>query len=192
MPSPAHAAARPATRRPLVRVLLAAVAFVVAGAWYAFRPDRLLTTSTVAEAAPVAAAPPAATPAAATLAPGPAAAPALARGRFHSNAHETVGAAAVLDLGGGRRVLRLTGFRTSNGPDVRVVLVAAPDVADDATPARAGYVELGALKGTRGDQNYEVPASIDLAKYRTVTIWCERFDVNFGSAPLSRAPSAGA
>jgi hypothetical protein len=187
MPSPTRAAARPAPRRPLVRALLVAVAFVVAGAWYAFRPDRLLTASTVTEAAPVAAAPPAATPAAAAPAPGAAAAPALARGRFHSNAHETVGAAAVLDLGGGRRVLRLTGFRTSNGPDVRVVLVAAPDVADDATATRAGYVELGALKGTRGDQNYEVPASIDLAKYRTVTIWCERFDVNFGSAPLAGA-----
>jgi hypothetical protein len=115
----------------------------------------------------------------------------VAQGRFHSNAHTTLGTATVLDLGGGRRVLRLTGFRTSNGPDVRVVLVAARDVTDDATVVRAGYVELGALKGTRGDQNYELPASLDLARYRTVTIWCERFDVNFGSALSGTPPARG-
>lgn len=176
---------RPATsliRRPLVRALLVAVAVVVAGGWYAFRPDRLFTTTTVAEAAPVVATPDA--PIASTA---PGATPSLGSGRFHSNAHETVGIAELLDVGAGRRVLRLTDFRTSNGPDVRVVLVAADDVTDNATAVRAGYVELGRLKGTQGDQNYDVPASIDLSKYRTVTIWCERFDVNFGSAPLAAA-----
>ena len=52
---------------------------------------------------------------------------ALFSGRFHSVAHETHGAATVQDLGNGHRVLRLTDFRTSNGPDVRVYLVAASD-----------------------------------------------------------------
>jgi hypothetical protein len=109
----------------------------------------------------------------------------LAMGKFHSNAHDTKGNAAVIDLGGGRRVLRLTDFATSNGPDVRIYLVAAPDVQDDATVKRAGFVELGVMKGNIGDQNYEIPASIDLANYRTVTVWCRRFSVNFGSAPLA-------
>jgi zona occludens toxin (predicted ATPase) len=205
--SPAGQPSVPSSRRPLVRALLVAALVVFAAGWWAFRPDRLFTTTTVADAAPVAvSAPPTSaatpatmTPAAATPAAEPPVAvtpvsalpdtsPAtLARGRFHSNAHETVGTATVLDLGAGRRVLRLTGFRTSNGPDVRVVLVAAADVTDDATAPRVGYVEVGKLRGTRGDQNYEVPASVDLARYRTVTIWCERFDVNFGSAPLTGA-----
>jgi hypothetical protein len=204
--TPAVSRSQRLLRRPLVRALLGACVVVIAAGWYAFRPDRLFITTTVAEAAPVAALPVAVAPGAvAPVAVAPvavqpvAAQPAVpsavpptvvAQGRFHSNAHTTLGTATVLDLGGGRRVLRLTGFRTSNGPDVRVVLVAARDVTDDATVVRAGYVELGALKGTRGDQNYELPASLDLARYRTVTIWCERFDVNFGSAPLSGAPPA--
>ena len=75
-------------------------------------------------------------------------------------------------------------FVTSNGPDVRIYLVAADDVNDDATVKASGFVELGPMKGNRGNQNYEVPASIDLSKYRTVTVWCRRFNVNFGSAPL--------
>jgi hypothetical protein len=111
----------------------------------------------------------------------------LAMGSFHGNAHDTRGSATVIDLGGGRRVLRLTNFATSNGPDVRIYLVAAPDVQDNATVKTAGFVELGPMKGNIGDQNYEIPASVDLAIYRTVTIWCKRFSVNFGSAPLAKS-----
>jgi hypothetical protein len=47
-----------------------------------------------------------------------------------------------------------------------------------------GLVELGTLKGNIGDQNYDVPDNVDLAKYRAVTICCVRFAVNFGAAPL--------
>ncbi len=110
---------------------------------------------------------------------------ALAAGAFHSNAHETKGTATVYRRTDGSRLLRLSDFETSNGPDVRVYLVAASDVNDDATVKRAGFVELGRLKGNKGDQNYEVPASVDLAKYKSVTIWCARFSVNFGTAPLA-------
>jgi hypothetical protein len=41
------------------------------------------------------------------------------------------------------------------------------------------------LKGNIGDQNYALPADVDIDRYRTVTIWCRRFSVNFGSAPLA-------
>jgi len=110
---------------------------------------------------------------------------ALLTGTFHSNAHETIGAATILSLSDGRRILRLTNFSTSNGPDVRVYLVAAPDVNDEATVEDAGFIELGVMKGNKGDQNYDVPAAVDLAQYRTVTIWWKRFSVNFGSVPLA-------
>jgi hypothetical protein len=84
-------------------------------------------------------------------------------------------------------VLRLTEFMTSNGPDVRVYLVAANDAADNETVTKAGFVELGKLKGTEGDQNYDIPADLDLGRYRAVTIWCRRFSVNFATAPLTPA-----
>jgi Electron transfer DM13 len=109
---------------------------------------------------------------------------AIAVGAFHSNAHETKGSATVYRRPDGTRLLRLATFETSNGPDLRVYLVAAADVNDEATVTRAGFIELGTLKGNKGDQNYEIPASVDLGKYRSVTIWCKRFSVNFGTAPL--------
>jgi len=184
--------------------LLVGTAVVAAAAlWYLFRPDALVISKTVNE--PLPAAEHAMSPMAEStgmaksgsgIAEPPAMAPSamaanepakLAAGRFHSNAHETNGVATIYRLPDGRRVLRLTQFATSNGPDVRVYLVAAGDVQDEAAAKRAGFVDLGALKGNIGDQNYDVPASLDLAKYRAVSIWCRRFSVNFGAAPLAEA-----
>ena len=63
--------------------------------------------------------------------------------------------------------------------------VAAADVHEEAAARRAGIVDLGALKGNIGEQNYDVPAELDLNKYRAASIWCRRFRVNFGAAPLA-------
>ncbi|HEU5171465.1 MAG TPA: DM13 domain-containing protein [Gemmatimonadales bacterium] len=157
------------------RLLVAGLVVLGGAAWYLFRPELLFVDQRVHEEL-------ATTGSAQT---GEAAAPvSLATGAFHSVAHETRGTAAILDVGG-KRVLRLTDFATSNGPDVRVFLVAAADASDNETVTQAGYVELGKLKGNEGDQNYDVPADLDLAKYRAVTIWCNRFGVNFGTAPLT-------
>src|SRR5689334_21266510 len=152
------------------RLKVTLVVLIVAGfgAWYAFRPERLFINQKVNEQFPTAAA--ASNP--------------LASGQFHSGAHETKGVATVFQLADGKKALRLTNFATSNGPDVHVYLVAATDAKDNAAVTTAGFVDLGSLKGNIGDQNYELPANADLAKYRAVTIWCKRFSVNFGTAPL--------
>ena len=82
-------------------------------------------------------------------------------------------------------MLRFTDFETSNGPDVQIYLVAAGDASDNATVTRAGFVTLGAMKGNRGDQNYEIPADADLTGMRSVVIWCDRFNVAFGTAAIA-------
>ena len=139
-----------------------------AGAWYAFRPERLFINQRVNEQFPTASA----------------ASNKLAIGQFHSGAHETKGTATVFQLADGKKMLRLTDFATSNGPDVHVYLVAANDAKDNDSVTKAGFVDIGSLKGNIGDQNYDLPANTDIAKYRAVTIWCKRFSVNFGTAPL--------
>lgn len=154
------------SRRLLV---VLAVAIFAVGAWYAFRPERLFINQKVNEQFPTASA---------------AATNKLASGVFHSGAHETKGTATVFQLADGKKTLRLTDFATSNGPDVHVYLVAAGDAKDNDSVTKAGFIDIGTLKGNIGDQNYELPADADLAKYRSVTIWCKRFSVNFGTAPL--------
>ncbi|MGH7513649.1 MAG: DM13 domain-containing protein [Gemmatimonadales bacterium] len=147
---------------------------VLAGAgWYLFRPELLFVNKRVNETL--------------VASQGASAPMVVLRGQFHSVAHETKGTASVHELGGGNRVLRLTDFATSNGPDVRVYLIEAPDASDNTTVTKSGYLELGKLKGNEGDQNYEIPAGTDLNKYHAVTIWCYRFNVNFATAPLTPA-----
>ena len=161
------------TRKKLIYGLAVILAIAL---WAAFRPERLFVNAKVNEAMPVSFA-----NASQTV---------LSSGSFHSAAHETKGAASIYQLADGKRVLRFTNFETSNGPDVHVYLVAANDASDSETVKKAGFLELGSIKGNIGDQNYDVPADADLAKYRAVTIWCKRFSVNFGTAPLMVADTA--
>lgn len=112
----------------------------------------------------------------------------LETGTFHGKVHQTSGRATIYQEGGGKLVLRLTNFKTSNGPDVHVILIATKDADDDANFVKSdtGRLELGKLKGNEGDQNYEIPSGTDLAKFQTVSIYCERFNANFGAAPLEK------
>ena len=112
----------------------------------------------------------------------------LETGKFHGKVHATSGRATVYQEADGKLVLRLTNFKTSNGPDVHVILVGTNDATDDANFLKDNTekVELGKLKGNEGDQNYEIPAGTDLTKFRTVSVYCERFNANFGAAPLEK------
>jgi hypothetical protein len=152
---------------------------VAAIGWYAFRPERLFVDQKVSETFPVAA----------VQASTGGAPKALATGRFHTVSHKSEGAATIHELPDGKRVLRLTQFKTSNGPELHVYLVAADDAKDNATVKNAGFIDVAPLKGNVGDQNYDLPADVDLGKYRAVTIWCRRFGVNFATAPLLAADS---
>jgi hypothetical protein len=154
-----------------VAIPIAVVASSVA--WYAFRPERLVVNRRVAEALPETQG---------NVSPQP-----LASGQFYSILHPTTGTATIYQMGDGTRVLRFTGFRTSNGPDVHVYMVAADDAKDAAAVEHAGFIDLGVIKGNIGDQNYSLDSGLDLAKYRAVSIWCKRFSVNFGAAALRPA-----
>ncbi|MCB5183286.1 DM13 domain-containing protein [Streptomyces sp. SMC 277] len=182
----------------MVGVALAVAAAVVAAGLLLFEPWKLWTDETVSEALPTGA--PAAPAAPGTSggsgtsgAPSAAAAQppqTVARGTFISHEHETKGTAKVVRLADGSHTLRLEGLDTSNGPDLRVWLTDAPvkpgtegwKVFDDGK-----HISLGKLKGNKGDQNYEIPAGLDLATYTSVTIWCDRFSVSFGAAELAKA-----
>lgn len=112
----------------------------------------------------------------------------LETGTFHGQVHNTSGRATIYQEEDGKLVLRLTHFKTSNGPDVHVILIADKDADDNVNFLKSGTerVELGVLKGNEGDQNYDIPAGTDLAKFQTVSIYCERFNANFGAAPLKK------
>jgi Electron transfer DM13 len=152
------------------KVAIAVVAVGLLAVWYWFRPDRLFSNVKVNEAMPTAQGSPAMQP--------------IESGTFYSILHPTEGTATIYKMSDGTKVFRFTNFKTSNGPDVHVYMVAAYDAKDNAAVEQAGFIDLGPIKGNIGDQNYALGPEVDLAKYRTVSVWCKLFSVNFGAAPL--------
>ena len=156
-------------------ILIGAGIVALAIAWYAFRPELIFINKTVSEEFPGGAA-------VASIEKGPMV---VTKGGFTGLAHETKGSATIYQLLDGKRTLRLTEFETSNGPDVHVYLTAADVEKGNDSIEEAGFIDLGSMKGNKGDQNYDIPAAADLNKYKNVTIWCARFGVNFGQAALA-------
>ena len=148
-----------------------AALIILAGLWYLFRPEKLFINQRVSEAAPFAA---------------NTSAQPIYTGRLSGKLHETSGRATIYRQPDGTLTLRLTGFHTSNGPDVHVVLATGDDPAlQSAVPGKAlASVEVAALKGNEEDQDYKLPANADLVRYNTVAIYCERFHAVFGTASL--------
>jgi hypothetical protein len=107
----------------------------------------------------------------------------IATGQFRSLEHGTTGRAAIVELPDGSHLLRFEGLDTLNGPDLHVYLSQVP-AGDDARAYGEGFVDLGKLKGNKGNQNYEIPLGTDLSNFRSVVIWCKRFTVGFGVAAL--------
>ena len=104
----------------------------------------------------------------------------VAEGTFAgAQGHDVEGRAVLYRLEDGSHTVRLEGLDSDNGPDLKVWLVT------DLSDKTAGPIDLGALKSTRGDQNYAVPASADVSGAAGVSIWCEAFSVEFGTAPLN-------
>lgn len=150
--------------RRLKALALAAVLAGGAGGWYLFRPERAFIDHEVRDIGPLGGA-------------------VVRSGEFEGRTHRGRGLAEIVELPGGRRVLRLSRFDVLNGPDLQVYLLADP-AASGRRGLRAGYASLGALKGNVGDQFYEIPADLDLSRYRAVAVWCRRFGVNFATATL--------
>ncbi|MFG2333209.1 DM13 domain-containing protein [Streptomyces sp. NPDC048604] len=171
-----------------------AAAVVVAGGLVWFQPWALFVDETVDEALPTASAPAARPAPKAPNAPNAPSAPAMgpvtvAQGAFVSHEHRTEGTAKVVRLADGSHTLRIEGLDTSNGPDLHVFLSDAPvkkGVAGWRVFDDGRHTDLAELKGNKGDQNYPLPAGVDWSDYRSVSIWCDRFDVSFGAATLTR------
>ena len=75
-------------------------------------------------------------------------------------------------------------FEVGPGPKYHVYLVPETNITPMTNVEKTMFVDLGRLKAFRGSQNYPVPAGVDLAKYRSVVIWCEQFGVLISPAAL--------
>ncbi len=94
---------------------------------------------------------------------------------FGTPGHFASGEVRIIEVDG-QRYLRYENFKTINGPDLFVYL--SKDL--DAT----NFVDLGRVKATEGNVNYEIPAEINITDYPYALVWCKAFGVLFNYAEL--------
>jgi Electron transfer DM13 len=152
--------------RARILVALACLAAVGAVGLALFQPWKLWVDERVDTAPPVGATPLLASPA------------------FVSLDHPTSGTVQLLVDTTGRRFVRLLDLATDNGPDLKVYLSANPVDGPEGS-FDDDFVDLGRLQANLGNQNYEIPAEVDLSRFRSIVIWCDRFNSAFGAAALT-------
>ncbi len=122
-------------------------------------------------------------PQAEKVAPTSAPASVKASGTFVDAEHPTKGIASIITENGKKYIQFDDGFKSDSGPDLFVILHK-----DDKLPItgikEADYVSIAPLKKTSGAQKYEIPQTVDLAKFKSVAIWCRKFNATFGYAVL--------
>jgi len=100
----------------------------------------------------------------------------VSQAMFKPRAHEVGGIAKLIDVNG-KKVLRFEDFDTVNGPELHIYL--SSELGND------DFIDLGIIKATKGNVNYDIPEGIDTEKYNKVLVWCKPFGVLFSYADLA-------
>jgi hypothetical protein len=95
---------------------------------------------------------------------------------FKASAHEVSGKAVLIN-NNENKILRFENFETINGPNLHIYL--SKDLKGE------DFIDLGEIRATKGNVNYEIPNGVDLSEYNKVLVWCVPFKVLFSYADLS-------
>jgi len=112
-------------------------------------------------------------------------------GTFVSGEHEIQGKVSITTKNGKSFLELNQSFKTSeSGPDLVIVLHRSNNVISSTKPPyyslkEGDYIVLAPLKKYSGSQTYSIPDNINLTEYKSVAIWCRKFNATFGAATLS-------
>ena len=108
----------------------------------------------------------------------------LPSGTFVKKKKRLKGAWEVVERGDKTFIVFADDFRAANGPDLKIFL--SPQTVSDVTGKTAvnGAINIGELKATKGAQEYEIPAGVNLADYNSVLVHCEAYSVLWGGGDL--------
>jgi hypothetical protein len=98
--------------------------------------------------------------------------------------HKGMGNAIIYKLADGSQVLRFEDFEVTNGPDLHVILSTHERPRNETETKQEGFIDLGSLKGNKGNQNYILPENFTLDEIKSVVIYCYPFNVVFSTAAL--------
>ena len=109
----------------------------------------------------------------------------VARGWFEATRSGATGTVAIYRTTDGGLILELAHLTVPDAPALEVRLVKTAPRAG----SQSGFLVVGSLRGSQGDQSFQIPPDIDLERYRLVSIWSRTQGVSLATAtmtPLSR------
>lgn len=83
-----------------------------------------------------------------------------------------------------RTVFLHENFEVGPGPKYHVYLVPKDNIRSSSDLGDAMFVDLGQLRAFKGSQKFPIPAGLDLARFKSVVVWCEQFSVLISPADL--------
>ena len=106
----------------------------------------------------------------------------LATSDLEGIGHHATGHVQVIRLADGGLRLTLKDIDIENAPDLHLYM------AEEKVTGDVGkYKYVARMKGNKGDQQYKLPADLDLKKNHVVVVWCRAFDVGVAQAPLKNS-----
>ncbi|MEA5536911.1 DM13 domain-containing protein [Crocosphaera sp. XPORK-15E] len=111
-------------------------------------------------------------------------------GSFVSGEHPTEGNVRIISEEAQTFIELDSNFKTSEmGPDLVVILHRSSDVIGSTNPPayplqEGDYVVIAPLNQFSGMQRYVIPEEINLTEYKSVAIWCRKFNATFGAAVI--------
>jgi hypothetical protein len=90
--------------------------------------------------------------------------------------HPASGEVKIIEADG-KKYIRYENFKTINGPDIFVYLSKDLEAKD--------FINIGEVKATEGNVNYEIPQGVNPDEYKYVMVWCKQFGVLFNYAEIN-------
>ena len=109
----------------------------------------------------------------------------VAEGRFYNVELEASGKAYLHRLPESRYVVRLEDFWVTPNVDLELWSSTLRRPQTSAEIVRAPHQPIAFLKATAGAHNYLLPRGMDVARMRSVAIWCQLTHQMYAAAPLS-------
>lgn len=103
---------------------------------------------------------------------------------FVKKRYSIMGTAKIETVDGQNRLVFSAGFKTKNGPDLKVFLSKLPIESLSVEDVAENTVRLSVLKSNKGGQTYIIPAEISLDEYESVILHCEYYGVLWGGFDL--------
>ena len=108
----------------------------------------------------------------------------LVHGTWTKKTSSIRGSWSIVEENGTRFLILSDDFKTKKAPDLKLFLSPRALSAIDGRNASSDAALIANLKSVAGGQRYAVPDNIDLTKYSTLLLHCEKYLKVWGGAAL--------